>query len=115
MKKLNLIILTAMLISIPCESQAFWFFKKKKKSSTEVVATPKQDKPSSPTKGPKNYSDVITKKAKTTIGFFSVHKVENSYFLEIPDSTLGRDLLVVNRISKSAAGSRRGFMGYAGD
>ena len=115
MKKLNLIILLAMLISIPFESQAFWFFKKKKKATKEVLVAPKQDKPSSSTKGPKNYADVITKKAKTSMGFFSVHKVENSYFLEIPDSMIGRDLLVVNRIAKSAAGSRKGFMGYAGD
>lgn len=65
--------------------------------------------------GPKPYKDVITAKATTDQGFFNVHKVEDKYFFEIPDSLLGRDILVVNRISKAAAGMRNGFYGYAGD
>lgn len=65
--------------------------------------------------GPKPYKDVITSKAVTDTGFFNVHKVEDKYFFEIPDSLLGREILVVNRISKAAAGMRSGFFGYAGD
>src|SRR5690606_4426301 len=41
--------------------------------------------------------------------------VDDKYFFEIPDSVLGREILVVNRISKAAAGARSGFAGYAGD
>lgn len=67
-------------------------------------------------KGPKPYKDVITSKAVTDMGLFTVHKVDDSYFFEIPDSLLGRDILVVNRISKAPAGLRSGsFFGYAGD
>jgi hypothetical protein len=65
--------------------------------------------------GPKPYSEVITSKAKTTKGLFTVHFVDDKYYFEIPDSVLNREILVVNRISKSAAGSRAGFLGYAGD
>lgn len=68
-----------------------------------------------PSTGPKPYKQVITEKAITQKGLFNVHKVEERYFLEIPDSLLGRDILVVNRISKAAAGVRAGMTGYAGD
>lgn len=65
--------------------------------------------------GPKPYADVITAKAKTDKGLFTTHKVDDKYFFEIPDSLLGREILVVNRISKAPTGPRAGFLGYAGD
>lgn len=67
------------------------------------------------TGGIRPYQEVVPASAKTDKGLFSVHKVSERYLLEIPDSLLGREILVVNRIAKSAAGSRAGFMGYAGD
>ncbi|MBN8864565.1 MAG: zinc-dependent metalloprotease [Sphingobacteriales bacterium] len=68
-----------------------------------------------PSTGPKPYSEVITAKAVSDKGMFTVHKVEDKYFFEVPDSMLNRDILVVNRISKAAAGMRNGFFGFAGD
>ncbi|MDQ3278099.1 MAG: DUF5117 domain-containing protein, partial [Bacteroidota bacterium] len=65
--------------------------------------------------GPRPYAEVITGKAKTDRGLFISHKVEDKYYFEIPDSLLGREILVVNRISKAPAGPRAGFIGYAGD
>lgn len=65
--------------------------------------------------GPKPYSEIITSKAKTDKGLFTTHKVDDKFYFEIPDSLLGRDILVVNRISKAPAGPRAGFTGYAGD
>jgi hypothetical protein len=62
------------------------------------------------TAAPKPYKEVITSKAVTREGYFKVHKVEDRYFFEIPDQFLGRDILVVNRISKTQAGA-----GYGGD
>lgn len=64
---------------------------------------------------PRPYSEVITSKAKTDRGLFTTHRVEDKYYFEIPDSLLGREILVVNRISKAPAGPRAGFTGYAGD
>lgn len=66
---------------------------------------------------PKPYKEVITAKAETSKGIFWVHKVEDRYFFEIPDSLMQRDMLVVNRISQAPAGLRSGgsFFGYAGD
>ena len=68
-----------------------------------------------PSTGPKPFSEVITNKAITRKGMFTVHKVEDRYFFEIPDSLITRDILVVSRIAKSAAGGRGGMIGYAGD
>ena len=65
--------------------------------------------------GPRPYKEIITAKAVTDNGLFAVHKIDDKYFFEIGDSILGRDILVVNRISKAAAGMRNGFFGYAGD
>jgi len=64
---------------------------------------------------PKPYNEVITAKARTQRGFFSVHKIDDKYYFEIPDSLLHRDLLVVNRISAAAAELRVQRTGYAGD
>ena len=73
--------------------------------------------PGAPTRptGPRPYKEIITDKAKTDDGLFKVHKVDEKYYFEIPDSLLNRDILVVNRISRAAAGMRNGFFGYAGD
>lgn len=64
---------------------------------------------------PKPYKEIITGKAETDKGLFSVHKIEDKYYFEIGDTIFGRELLVVNRIAKAAAGMRNGFFGYAGD
>ncbi|MFM9910834.1 MAG: zinc-dependent metalloprotease [Chitinophagaceae bacterium] len=68
-----------------------------------------------PKPGPKPYKDVITDKAQTRKGLFWVHKVEDKWFFEMGDSLLGRDLLIVNRISKAPIDTRAGFFGFAGD
>jgi hypothetical protein len=33
---------------------------------------------------------------------FTVHKIEDKYFFEIPDSLMGREIMTVTRVSKSA-------------
>ncbi|MES2828056.1 MAG: zinc-dependent metalloprotease [Bacteroidota bacterium] len=63
---------------------------------------------------PKPYNQVITDKAITRKGMITTHKLEDKYFFEIADSTLGRDILVVSRISRAGA-EVRSASGYAGD
>ncbi len=93
-------------------------------SATNIISeldTPKQEAPSSVPAGntqlsaPQRYSSIIGPGAISRKGLFTVHKVEDTYYFEIPDSLLGRDLLVVSRISQGAAGVRREYTGYAGD
>ncbi|MCK7588975.1 zinc-dependent metalloprotease [Subsaxibacter sp. CAU 1640] len=50
------------------------------------------------------YEKVITKEAKTDDGLFKVHKIDDSYFYEIPDSLFEREMLMVTRIAKTASG-----------
>ena len=57
--------------------------------------------------GPKPYSDVITKKAISQKGVFTVHFQDDKYLFEIPDSLLGRELLAVTRFTKVAGGARK--------
>jgi hypothetical protein len=63
---------------------------------------------------PKPYNTVITDKALTRKGMITTHKLDDKFFFEIADTTLGRDILVVSRISKSGA-DVRAAQGYAGD
>ncbi|MES2828789.1 MAG: zinc-dependent metalloprotease [Bacteroidota bacterium] len=63
---------------------------------------------------PKPYDQVITNKAITRRGMITSHKLEDKFFFEIADSTLGRDILVVSRISRAGA-EVRSASGYAGD
>lgn len=74
-------------------------------------------KPGGNNLGMKSYKEIITSKAISDEGLFWVHKVEDKYYFEIPDSLFGREILVVNRISKAAAGMRSSgsFFGYGGD
>jgi hypothetical protein len=57
-----------------------------------------------PRTGPRPYKEIITDKAVTKKGLFTVHKVEDKYYFEIPDSVLGREILAVTRYSKVAGG-----------
>jgi Met-zincin/Domain of unknown function (DUF5117)/Domain of unknown function (DUF5118) len=68
-----------------------------------------------PKPGPKAFKDIITDKAISKKGLFTVYKLEDKWFFEIHDSLLNREILVVNRLSKAAAGMRNFFFGYAGD
>jgi len=52
------------------------------------------------------YSKVVTKDAKTDEGLFKVHNIDGKYLYEIPDSLLGREMLVVSRIAKNTSNNR---------
>src|SRR6187551_1720579 len=53
------------------------------------------------------YKDVVTAKAETKSGLFSVHKVDDKYYFEIPDSLLKREVLFTTRLVKVPTGSPR--------
>lgn len=95
-------------------------YAQQKKSNTPVAAAdtakrPTPAAPRPPQTGPRPYKEVITDKAISRKGLFTVHKLEDKWFFEMGDSLLGRDVLVVNRISKAPINTRSGFIGYAGD
>jgi putative NIF3 family GTP cyclohydrolase 1 type 2 len=74
----------------------------KSKKDATVMAKPPAKKPGK--NDPKPYNKVITKDAKSDIGLFTVHTIDDKYYYEIPDSLFDREMLMVTRISKTAAG-----------
>lgn len=50
------------------------------------------------------YDKVITAKAKSDEGLFTVHELDDKYYYEIPDSLFNREMLMVTRIAKTASG-----------
>ena len=74
--------------------------------AAKKAAAAKKAKPT-PKKGDiQPYSKVVTKDAKTDEGLFKVHKIDDKYLYEIPDSLLGREMLVVTRIAKNTSNNR---------
>jgi len=83
-------------------------------SSCSILQGKKDDKSDAQSKeksknGIKPYGKIITKKAKSDEGLFIVHKVDQDYFFEIPDSLFNREMLMVTRIAQTAQG-----MGFGG-
>ncbi len=64
----------------------------------------------SASQGPKPFKEVITDKAVSKKGLFTVHKVEDKYYFEIGDTLLGREILAVTRFAKVPSGA-----GYGGE
>jgi hypothetical protein len=62
--------------------------------------------------GPRPYREVITDKAVSKRGMFTVHKVDDRYYFEITNAMLGREILAVTRYIKVPAnGGGRGVYG----
>ncbi len=79
--------------------------KKGSAPATAVAGAPAKPADSSASKkGPKPYDKVITDKAVTKKGLFTVHKVDEKWYFEIPDSLLKREMIVTTRYSKTAGG-----------
>lgn len=97
-KNLQYLLFSLLVIGSVSNSEA-QLFKKKAKAKAPTEAKPKIDK-----NAPQPYAKVITKEAKTDKGLFDVHQIKDKFFYEIPDSLLGREMLMVSRISKTASG-----------
>ncbi len=54
--------------------------------------------------GPKPYVEVITEEAESDEGLFTVHRVDETYFFEIPESLYDVDMLLITRIGRVPAG-----------
>lgn len=84
--------------------------KKKKAEETKpvVAEVPKKPeppkKPEAPKKGPKPYKEVVDSTAVTQKGMMTVHKMDDKYLFEIPDSLLEREIMSITRFSKTPAG-----------
>ena len=75
---------------------------KSKKPAATAAAKPPAKRPGKNDIQP--YNKVITKKAKTDKGLFDVHKIDEKFYYEIPDTLFEREMLMVTRIAKTANG-----------
>jgi hypothetical protein len=79
--------------------------RKKRKSKKDAKQTVKPTPKPRPKKGAiQPYSKVVTKEHKTDKGLFDVHRKDDTYLFEIPNDLLGREMLMVTRIAKTASG-----------
>src|ERR1051325_7539517 len=63
-----------------------------------------QQQPPAGRRAPRPYAQVITARAHTEKGGITVHRVDDRYFFEVPDSLMGRDYLMVTRVGGAPAG-----------
>jgi hypothetical protein len=55
--------------------------------------------------GPRSFREIITDKAVSRRGLFTVHKIDEKYYFEIPDSLFSREILSVTRYTKVPSNS----------
>jgi hypothetical protein len=99
-KNLNLIIVCLLLFS----AQETFAQSKKKRKADKETATKVEAKSADTKKEPKPYKKIIDSTAVTQRGLIDVHKMDNKYLFEIPDSILGLEMMTITRYSKTPAG-----------
>ncbi len=96
----NAVMIISVLCFFSCASQ-------KKTGKALAPATGAAGAPAGlfnkPKEGPKPYKDVITDKAVTQKGLFIVHRVDDKYFFELPDSVMNREIMAVTRFIRVPA------------
>lgn len=85
-------------------------------TSVPYVQAQKKKKKGTPTEqpkktGPQPYSKVITEEAESSTGLFSVHRVGEKHFFELPNDLLEKEILIVSRISGHVKGLNFGGAG----
>ncbi|MDO5104418.1 zinc-dependent metalloprotease [Capnocytophaga sp.] len=105
MRKFTFYLLALPFFFTVNEANAQLFKSKKKKAQMEAEAKKKAEAAK-----PKGFDAIIPKSAKTSQGLFTLHQVNDKFFYQIPDSLLGKEMLMVTRISKTASG-----IGFGGE
>jgi hypothetical protein len=77
------------------------------KDSLKVSSSPRTETPKN---GLKAFKEIITNKAVSQVGMFTVHKVDDKYYFEIPLRMLGKDLMAITRAARTPTGA-----GYGGE
>lgn len=105
MPKIYQVISMALLVAL---TQTSCSGSKAAKPQSEAAKTEKP-KPASKS-GIRSYDEVITKDAVSDKGVFTIHRVNDKYYYEIPDSLLQRDFLWISRFSDLPSGLGGGYV-----
>lgn len=76
----------------------------RKSAQTNTPSSTAQRTPEKPKKDDspyKAYDKVITEKAQSDEGLFTLHWIDEDLYFEIPDSLMGRDMLLISRIAQT--------------
>ena len=75
------------------------------KDTTPVAKPMPPQVPKATKPGPKPFKEIITDKSISKTGLFTVHKVEDKYYFEVPNNLLGKEIMCVTRYSKVPGGA----------
>jgi hypothetical protein len=104
-------IMVALIAPLCFQANAQNRRQQQQQAQQQTAPTPPPARPNNANNnGMKAYKDVITDKAITDEGLFHVHYVDKKWYYEIPAEMLGRDMLMVTRIARTATG-----IGYGGE
>lgn len=76
----------------------------------KAATTPAADSSTSQKSKLKPYNKVITSEAESDNGLFTTHRLDDHLYFTIPDSLMGKDMLLVSRIAKVPAGYGGGYV-----
>ena len=100
MFKCKILLVSVSLFTALCGiSQSVHIDSTKADSVTTVVRKPV------PRSGMKSFEEVIFPSYASKPGLFTVHQYRDTIYFEIPDSILGRDIEVINRLEKGPGGT----------
>jgi len=77
-------------------------------TATATIGSPKKD-------DIKKFSDLIPANTKVDKGLFNTYKVDGKYYYEIPDSLLGREMLMITRLARTPADIKVSNQQYGGE
>jgi hypothetical protein len=69
----------------------------------QEAARPAADRAASPA-ALRPYTDVVPASARSDEGLFTVHRVDDNWLWEIPEEMLGREMILITRITRTASG-----------
>lgn len=76
----------------------------------KAATTPAAESSTSQKSKLKPYNKVITAEAESDNGLFTTHRLDDHLYFTIPDSLMGKDMLLVSRIAKVPAGYGGGYV-----
>ncbi|MEC7784562.1 MAG: zinc-dependent metalloprotease [Bacteroidota bacterium] len=76
----------------------------------KAATTPAAESSTSQKSKLKPYNKVITSEAESDNGLFTTHRLDDHLYFTIPDSLMGKDMLLVSRIAKVPAGYGGGYV-----
>lgn len=88
---------------------------KKNRKGKKGEAVPAPEAKPEKKKGPEALDKFIKKDAEVKDGLVKIISQDDKFYFAVPDSLLGKEILVVSRLTRAAAGVRGMFSGYAGD